>query len=152
MNWDQFLIVLGVVGTIASLVGLLIAAPGWKSKLVHVLYAMALTTVAGYAVAAQQQLAAMQKIERQAKQIIDSSDRTTDGSMKGFMLASLSFLEKNKNRFPDTYARAVRVAEQSGLYDADDHVSSMVPSFKLQDGSSAMYYLLQGIASSDKGK
>ena len=36
MDWSSFVVVIGMIGSVASLVGVLIAAPGMKSKLVHV--------------------------------------------------------------------------------------------------------------------
>ena len=81
---------------------------------------------------------------------LSRSDRSTEGSMIGFMLASLSFLEKYKTRFPDTYERATKVAESSGIYAADSADSSDMSHFEnLQQGAGAMYFLLGGIAASN---
>lgn len=155
MESSSLVIVLGIIGSIASVVGVLIAAPGTKSKVIHIAYALAITAIASSAVvyhnrldAARREIQEIERIERQAQAIIDSSDRSTRGSMTGLMLAGLSFLEKYKTRFPETYARAVKVYESSGMFAASDS-SSMEHFRNLQDGSSAMYFLLKGIAASN---
>ena len=160
METSSVVIVLGIIGSVASIVGLFIAAQGWRSKVIHVIYALVITYVAGLAIqynnkldAARQQLEEMHRIETQAQAILNSSDRSTEGSMDGFMLASLSFLEKYKAQLPDTYARAVKVAEASGLYATDKGDSGDMTHFtNLQQGSGAMYYLLKGVATSNGGK
>jgi hypothetical protein len=154
MEDSAVVIILTIIGSVASIVALFIAAPGKRSKIVHVIYALALTAVAGSAVAYRNELDAsrrqveeINRIEREAEAILKSSDRSTQGSMIGFILAILSFLEKYKIRFPDTYERATKVAESSGIYAAD---RNDMPHFdNLQEGASAMYFLLGGIAASN---
>ena len=154
MEDSAVVVILTIIGSVASIVALFIAAPGKRSKIVHVIYALALTAVAGSAVAYRNELEAsrrqveeINRIEREAQAILNSSDRSTRGSMTGFMLASLSFLEKYKIRFPDTYERATKVAEGSGIYAGDRNDISHFDD--LQQGASAMYFLLAGIAASN---
>jgi hypothetical protein len=60
----------------------------------------------------------------------------------GLMLSGLSFLEKYKTRFPETYARAVKVCENSGMYERTQAIG--MDHFRdLQQGSTAMGYLLR---------
>ena len=157
MESSSLVIVLGIIGSIASVVGVLIASPGMKSKVIHVAYALAITAIASSAVAyhnrldaAQREIEEIDRIERQARAIVRSSDRSTEGSMTGLMLAGLSFLEKYRTRFPETYARAVKVCENSGMFAPSDS-SSMEHFRNLQQGSGAMYSLLEGIAASNTG-
>jgi len=157
MESASLVIVLGIIGSIASVVGVLIASPGTKSKIIHIAYGLAITAIASSAVAyhnrldaARREIQEIGRIERQAQAILDSSDRSTEGSMKGLMLAGLSFLEKYKARFPETYAKAAKVCENSGMFAASE--SSGMEHFRnLQQGSSAMYFLLEGIAASNRG-
>ena len=156
MGSSSLVIVLGIIGSVASIIGLLIAAPGTKSKIVHVAYALAITAIASSAVAyhnrldaAQREVEEIHRIEREAQSILNSSDRSTEGSMVGLMLAGLSFLEKYKTRFPETYARAIKVCESSGMYVASSGSVGLTHFSNLQQGSSAMYYLLTGITASN---
>jgi hypothetical protein len=157
MESSSLVIILGIVGSIASIVGVVIAAPGKKSKIIHIIYALIITVTAGSTVfyfnrltSVQREIAEIQRIERQAQAILNSSDRSTEGSMTGFMLAGLSFLEKYKARFPETYERAVKVCETSEMYKPTQS-TGMSHFENLQNGSSAMYYLLTGIAASNLG-
>jgi hypothetical protein len=156
----NLVIVLSVVGSIASIVALLIAAPGKKSKIVHVVYAILITALVSSVVVyqhktadAQREIDSLLRIEREADAILRTADRTTTGSMAGFMLASLSFLEKYKARFPETYIRAVKLCENSGVLDGQrDNQGTMNHFYSLQEASGAMEYLLKGIAASASSK
>ena len=98
----------------------------------------------------QEQFEETHRIEKEAKAILDTADRSTSGSMAGFMLASLSFLEKHKQRFPDTYARAVKLCENSGCAESGygKDANSSQHFWSMQEGSSAMVFLMRGIAAS----
>ena len=155
MDNSGIFVVLGVVGSIASVIGLLIAAPGKKSKIIHAVYGLAITAIAGAAVdyhnrmsEAQREVEAIKRVEREAQAILDTSDRSTSGSMAGLILAGLSFLEKYKARFPETYSRAVKLSESAGLYEAkQSSISGSMAHFEsLQEASGAMYFLLVGVA------
>jgi ArsR family metal-binding transcriptional regulator len=157
----DFVVVIGVVGSLASVVGLLIAAPGLKSKVIHLAYGLLITILASGAVSYQHQmidarreLAELRRIEKEAKSILQvASDRTTSGSMAGFMLASLSFLEKHRTRFPDTYARAVLLCERSGCLASGhgDGQNSMTHFYSMREASTALEYLMKGLAVTEGG-
>ena len=157
MDADDFYVVLGVVGSIASVIGLLIAAPGIKSKIIHLAYAIFITILTAGVFAyrhkmtdAKLEIENLNRIEREATVLLTTADRSTAGSMGGFMLASLSFMEKHKNRLPETYGRAVRLCESSGLLEnARDRPNSLSRFYTLQEASGAMEYLVKGIAASE---
>jgi len=90
--------------------------------------------------------------EEQAANLLRNRDQSTTGSAKGFMLASLTFLEKNKVLFPDTYERAKKLCENSGCTETG-HSSGYSESDNYQrayEGASAMHYLIRGIIRSGK--
>lgn len=160
MRITDFVVVVGAVGSIASVIALLIAAPGLKSKFIHLAYGILITILAGGIVeyqhrvsAAQRQIEELSRIERQAKAILGTADLSTSGSMAGFMLATLSFLEKFKDRLPDTYARAVKLCENSGCLDSGygKDQNSMTHFYSMQEASAAMEYLMRGIAAGSDG-
>lgn len=152
------IVTLGVIGSIASIVGVFIAAPTTKSRFVHVIYALSITLLAAGMVSYQQQasdaeqrIAEMQKIEREAAMLLSDYDFTTIGSMSGFVLSALSFLEKHKEQLPDTYSRAVLLCENSKCLktrngDYDEHMNHFRD---MQDISATIKYLIQGIARSE---
>src|ERR1017187_6146264 len=86
MAASGLIVVLGIIGSVASIVGLLIAAPGVKSKIVHIVYALVLTAIASSAVvyynrmsAALREVEEINRIENEAQAILNSSDRSTAG-------------------------------------------------------------------------
>jgi hypothetical protein len=99
---------------------------------------------------AEGRIAEMKSIEREAATLLSGFDFTTSGSMAGFMLAAMSFLEKHKERLPDTYARAVALCENSGCLKTrnSDYSSSMEHFRNMQHASAALKYLVQGVAKS----
>lgn len=154
------LVALGIVGSIASVVGLLIAAPTIKSRLVHVAYAIFITALASgmftyqqKASEAEKKIVEMQKIEKEASLLLSGFDFTTSGSMSGFMLAALSFLEKHQAPLPETYARAKALCENTDCLKVENADYSLgTEHFRnLQDATMAMRYLVEGIAG-DEGK
>lgn len=148
---------LGILGSVASLIGLLLPANGWKAKLVHVGYGLAIAAFAVFLIKSQSQIAELTRIENQAKKLA-SSQQLPDGSGsgnpyvsdRGFILAGLTFFEKYKDRFPETYARAKLFSEQAGVLQpaaAGTFTEQSNRERNLADGARAMRALLDGIAS-----
>ncbi|TAJ10418.1 MAG: hypothetical protein EPO61_02980 [Nitrospirae bacterium] len=144
----NLIVAIGLVGSIASIIGILIAAPGWKSKTVHVSYGLLVTVLATGVFSYQTQLSELTQIENQVERIVKSADLSTDGSQRGFMLASLAFLEKHKDRFPETFARAKSLCDNVGVTESkqESALERMYQGWRLTDGATAMKYLLSGIA------
>jgi len=151
---DELKITIGIVGSLSSIISLFIAAPGWKSKLVHITYALVITGIAAIAfeykndrVIVELELDRFKNVEMQAKQLLKTRDQTTAGAAKGFMLASLTFLEKNRELFPDTYERAKQLCEKAGCTDTGYTSNNSQPRHfdKMYEGATAMHYLIRGI-------
>ncbi len=151
---NELAITIGLVGGISSIISLFISAPGWKSKTVHLLYALVVTAIATIAfeykndrTTAQLEIERYKSVEKQAGLLLRTRDQTTSGSAKGFMLASLTFLEKNKDIFPDTYERAKQLCENAGCTDTGYTSSNSQPQHfnKMYEGATAMHYLIKGI-------
>jgi len=66
--------------------------------------------------------------------------------MLGYSLSVLAFLEKHRDKYPDTYERAKDVCSKSNCYDGDDDLSYFS---KMQKTSSAMRELIRGISTLD---
>src|SRR5687768_6043573 len=103
MSW---IVTLGIVGSIASIVGLLLPASGWRARLVHVAYGLAVVALASYAVSFRSRLAAIERAERGARAILDQRQSYGD---RAFLQATMAFLEKHRHEFPDSYERANRI-------------------------------------------
>ena len=157
MDTMDLIIILGIVGSVASVIGLLISAPNNKSRLVHVAYGIFISILAVGVVTyqhrvndAERRIVEMQRIEREAEKLLSGFDFTTSGSMAGFMLAAMSFLEKHKDRLPDSYSRAVVLCENSECLKTKnaEGLTSMEHFRNMQDASTALKYLVQGISQS----
>lgn len=147
--------VLGVVGSVASVIGILIAAPTPKSRVIHIAYGLFITLLASGFVSyqhrvsdAERQLAEIKRVEHAAAALLSGFDFSTSGSMSGFMLAALSLLEKHRDSMPDTYTRAVALCERSGCLETNngEYRASMEHFRNMHDASAALRYLVQGIA------
>jgi hypothetical protein len=144
---DIFLIALGAVGSIASIVGLFKFTDEKKLRMLHALYlACLMCLLAGYLSVksnAQNTIQQLTNPEMQAKQLLDNADMKYSNT--GFMLVCLAFLEKHKEQFPETYQRAIDVCKANGLTESKGN-NGLDVAYKQIDGKSAMKSLLEGIA------
>jgi len=60
----------GIAGSVASLVTLFVSAPTWRSRVVHAIYVLIVTVLAGAYVAAQSRLEQYSKLERETRAVI----------------------------------------------------------------------------------
>jgi hypothetical protein len=139
---------IGIISGVASIMGLLIQAPNWKSRFTHALYGLLVALFCGGYVYYKQEVLEIKRIEVQAKSLLDSADFSSDGSCRGFMLAAFAFLEKNRNQTPDTYLIAKGIMQGFHVTESkeEDGMDRLHQSWRLQDGASALQSLLKGIA------
>jgi hypothetical protein len=109
---------LSLVGSVASIVGLFLQAPNWRTRVIHAMYGGLTAFLAGCAIYYMTEAARLRQVEDQARNIlgqIDSNVVRDSGICLGQALTDLAFLEKNKARFPDTYGTAKKMADNSGV-------------------------------------
>lgn len=148
----DFITVLGIVGSVASLIGLFLPAQSKRQKAIHVIYGISIVVVASFAVHFQQKLSRVNAVEAVATHLI--ADRRMNFTDEGFVQASLAFLEKNKDLYPDSYERAQEICKQhqclASPY-ANGGKDSLNHSFGLINAASAMEGLLRGISEINRG-
>lgn len=134
----DIIIVLGVVGSIASLIGVYLAAPNPRSRAIHAIYGFLFVVLSGYLVYYYQRDAEVASLEAGIERLFDSTQYGQNE--RGFMLASLALLEKHKERFPETYSAARQLCLESGV--------TGEPQGKLSvyEGAHAMNTLLRALA------
>jgi hypothetical protein len=132
----SLIISLGVVGSIASILGLLLPAQGWRLRLLHGAYGLVIAILAGLFVTSQTRLARVQNVERAAAELVEDHLSYTSA---GFIQAGLSFLEVNRDLLPDTYERAQELCRKRDCWGVDDTVGDVSVGFTMKG-------LLQGIA------
>jgi hypothetical protein len=138
----------GIVGSVASFVGLLLPGTGWRQRVIHVIYGFAVTLLAGGFIYYRVQLTETRQIEVEAQNLLKTADLSTDASSRGFMLASVGFLEKYRTRFPETFKLALSLCNNVGVTvsDQDDALQRLHQTWRLSDGAGAMKQLIGGIA------
>lgn len=137
---------LSILGSIASIIGLLLPASNWKTRWVHVIYGLAVVALSYALIESQssseeyeRKLARIESIEATAKKISENMNSYTS---LGYVHAALAFLEKNKELYPDTYERAKDMCKQS---DCTGSAQEIEHKYSIIDVSFALSGMLQGI-------
>ncbi|TFV48269.1 hypothetical protein [Bradyrhizobium niftali] len=100
----MIVIVIGVVGSVASIISLLLPIEIFKTRYYHAAYLFAVAILAGIATYEATKYARLNDIAIASERL--AADRASGYTSRGYVNAVLAFLEKNKDLFPDTYARA----------------------------------------------
>ncbi len=148
----DFWVVLGAVGSIASLVGLLLPQQSRRQRLMHVAYGLAIALFAAIAVWYWQASQRVNKVERAATQLLARAEY--DYTAEGFIQAALAFLEKNKDLYPDSYARAQEICKQNnclGPKYGNKSSSGLDHEFNQSNVSSTLKGLIRGISTLEAG-
>lgn len=151
---DSFIAVVGLVSGIAGVIALLLPAQGWRQRAIHVVYGLSIAVLASLALNYQSKIRTMSAIERQAAVLLKTTDFSDGASARGYILASLSFLEKHKATLPDTYERASKLAENSGVLvnKQNDGMDRLYQGWSMIEAASAMRELVRGIAGDEAPK
>jgi hypothetical protein len=132
----DFWIVLGAVGSVASVIGLLLPLQTRHQRLLHVGYGLAIASLAAVASWYWQQNNRVRSVERAATALVAAA--RFEYTHEGFVQASLAFLEKNKDLYPESYARAQKLVQDCQCQ-LNNTTTTVVPL------SSALQGLLKGI-------
>lgn len=147
----DFWFLLGVIGSIASVVGLALPLQSRYQRVMHLVYGLLVAILAAVAVWYWQAAQRVHKVEIAAVKIIEDRDRF---SHTGFSQATLAFLEKNRDLYPDTYARAQKLCEQNNCFGAqhgDKSKNSLDHAYNQIEVASAMAGILRGIGKLEGG-
>jgi hypothetical protein len=155
-------LLIGTVGSIASIVQLALMAPSAKSRALHLTYASILVVsvfvgAQGFAKLSREKqeieirLTRLESVAAQATALLDSRDSfTTTGGNRGFFLIGLAFLEKNRADFPEMFAiakdlgtKGLRITESVGSGAGQEYYDEQK---RMDDGANAMRAILRGIA------
>jgi len=155
-----YILLLSLVGSIASIVSVLIAKT--NSKFVHITYAVLLTILAGGSTLmlgnvekkleiAKIKASFYESMSEEANNILKTypNNLYDVGGNRGFILTSFSFLEKSKDRFPETYILAKELVS-NGLKIAESVSEEKLQDVwderkRMDDGAKAMKSMLEGI-------
>ncbi len=144
---ENYILVLGLVGSIASIIGLFFKVEYRKTWI-----AITILAFTGLAIIAVQQYSYVSRLEdisRNAAILVDTREmRFTDD---GFVHAALTFLEKHRYTLPDTYRRAVALCENRGCFEraADSSGSTLRYSTEMIYTASVMEGIVRSLLSSE---
>lgn len=138
----DFWIVLGAVGSVASVIGLLLPVQARHQRILHVGYGLVIAILASVATWNWQQNNRVRSVERAATALVSAS--SMEYTHEGFVQASLAFLEKNKDLYPESYARAQKLVQDCQCQ-LNSSTTAVVPL------SSALQGLLKGISTLEGG-
>lgn len=147
----DFWLLLGAIGSAASIVGLALPLQSRHQRVMHLMYGLVVAVFAAVAVWYWQAAQRVHKVERAAATLIEDRQRF---SHTGFTQAALAFLEKNRDLYPDTYARAQKLCEQNNCFSAqygDKSKNSLDHAYNQIDVASAMEGILRGIGKLEGG-
>ena len=157
--FDSMVVTVGLVSGIATVVSLLIDKAGYGTRKYHAAYVFFVVLLASFFTYDSMESKAKNKdleakielitsIEYRASQVLKNTERSSEGEKRGFIFATLTFLERNKDAVPDTYSLARQFAVASGLVEnvQDSGVERLYQTWRLKDASDAMESLLNGLS------
>jgi hypothetical protein len=154
----DFWLLLSTIGAVASIAGVALPLQTRHQRILHVVYGLAIACFASMAVWYWQQNQRMKKVERAATVLL--SDEAGDESHiskysdEGFIQASLAFLEKNRDLYPDSYSRAQDLCKLNHCLDATYGDKSREPldhAYNQIKVASALKGLIRGISTLEGG-
>ena len=138
----DFWVILGAIGSVASVVAIFVPLQTQHQRVVHVAYSCAIAMLSAVAVWYWYQNTRIRSVERAATALV--SRASFDYTDQGFILASLAFLEKNKDLYPDAYSRAHNMCLNNECISPRDSMDVVRISFAFKG-------LLRGIAAIEGG-
>lgn len=123
---------IGIIGLLSGLLGIVgfFFPVEWKKKsLIKITFTILLLSLSGYIAFLNSKIDRIERISRSANLLIQSKE--TNFTSEGFILAALSFLEQNKNDFPESYERAKLIFNK---YNGDESrsMNSVHTSFEME--------------------
>lgn len=156
---EKLVLIISLISGTATIVSFLMEKAGLRGKWIHALYGFFIALVSSVLVASfssfsaehdilQSQISQLTSIQYQAATVVKHTPKSNDGERRGFMFASLAFLESHKEELPDTYKMAREFAIASGILEnkQEDGLQRLYQEWSLQEGSDAMEALLKGIS------
>lgn len=138
--------VIGIVGSIASIIALALPASSKAERIIHALYVLLIVCISSAAISYKNELERINSAERAAKALLKKPKKNF--SEVRFNMAALTFLEKYKDIYPESYQRALTLCKNNDCLNNQyaegtnllNHVSSQV------NVSYALEGILKGIS------
>ncbi|MCR1795595.1 hypothetical protein [Leptospira sp. id769339] len=141
---NYFLLIIGLIGSIASIISLFIPLKGNRTKLIHAVYIFIIVLITGISVF----------YCTKYYQLVDATctaqilkEKRMNLTPNGFNLAALAFLDKNKDLFAHSYLLASKICEEAKCTQSR-YTNEKIDSYHGYgqiEASSAISGLLEGI-------
>ena len=127
--------IVGLLSGILGIIGFFFPIE-WKKKiLIKVIFTLIFLFLSTYLASLNSKISRIERVSKSANLLIQK--KSSEFTSEGFILAALSFLEQNRNDFPESYERAKHIFEK---YDKSDYRS-----IESISTSSEMEGLIKGI-------
>jgi hypothetical protein len=138
--------VIGIVGSLSSIVALFLPANSMKSRFIHAAYVLVIVIVTTIGYSYKNKLERIESAERAATVLVEG--RRSDYTNDGFNMAALSFLEKYQDLYPESYIRALELCENNECLKNQykDEGNSLNHAYAQINVSSALEGMLKGIS------
>jgi hypothetical protein len=130
VNMD-FLLLLTILSGVVSIIGFIITIckeNKWYNSVLCIVSALVFTCMGVYIHKLESRIDRVNDVQRAALQLVEKKE--TRFTSEGFVQAALSFLEVNKDLYPDTYMRAIdierRMHESESIYAGIDAASELL--------------------------
>jgi hypothetical protein len=117
---DTVVTVVGLVSGVLGIISYFLPIGNRRARWVHTGYVFVVACAVSLATYESGRLKRLDEISRSADRLV--AEQEMNYTSRGYVFAVLSFLEKNKDEFPDTYARAVAACK---TFKCDDRNASL---------------------------
>lgn len=101
---------LGIISAIVTILSLFIPDKLRTNKAFLIIMLIVVVFASGWITNMNSKLDRIKNVQKSAMELINK--RTAEFTDKGFIQASLSFMEENKDLYPDSYQRAIQIQEK----------------------------------------
>jgi hypothetical protein len=99
--------IIGLLGTVLGIIGFFFPVE-WKKKVfIKIAFTFIFLLLSSYIFIQSSKINKIERISKSANLLIEK--KSMEFTPEGFILASLSFLEQNKNDYPESYERAKEI-------------------------------------------
>lgn len=105
----NYYVLLGIISGIVTIISLFIPEK-WRTKKTFLTVTLIVVIfISGWITDMNSRLDRVKSVQKSAMVLMDR--RNSEFTDKGFIQASLSFMEENKDLYPDSYQRAIQIQE-----------------------------------------
>lgn len=128
--------IIGLLSGILGIIGFFFPIEWKKNVFIKLIFTLIFLSLSSYIIIQNSKITKIERVSKSANLLIEK--KSMEFTSEGFILAALSFLEQNKNEFPESYERAKQIFKK---YDESQYrdIESVNTSYEMEG-------LIKGIA------